>query len=203
MRTKPIITDATSDSYFFELVQGAMQAQSVQVQPETEMYLVKLLSRFLVSEQLFPRDGSGNYQDQPIAFLYKEALETEQEESRTAMFRQVGDITLYKAGFFRESLETARIAVDYYVGIGGSAYQNVAVRADDRTAKNVFAELSGRFRTFVDLLFEVSSLTSAVPSSSEADVLRAYELWERTGSERAAKILEKSGITVTRKARDS
>ncbi len=180
-----------------------MQTQSLRVQPETEMYLVKLLSRFLLSEQLFPRDGAGNYQDQPIAFLYKEALETEQEEARAAMFRQVGDITLYKAGFFRESLEQARIAVDYYVGIGGSAYQNVAVRADDRTAKNVFAELSDRFRTFVDLLFEVSALTSAVPSTSEADVLRAYELWERTGSERAAKILEKSGISVVRKSRDS
>ena len=40
--------------------------------------------------------------------------------------KQVGDTSLYVAGFFAESLTRSLVDVDYYVGIGQSAYAQLA-----------------------------------------------------------------------------
>ena len=188
--------ETSAESYFFELVQGAVKNQNVKIQPETEYYLVKLLNRFIFSESLYSKNSEGNLQDQPIALLYKEALEAETSPEQKILFQNVGDISLYKAGFFRESLNRAKIDVDYYIGMGGAAYLNAAKITDEKHTQNLFTELSGKFDRFVRLLFEVSEKTSLSSTKTETELLRMYDLWSNTGSERAARILKKSGITV-------
>jgi hypothetical protein len=42
----------------------------------------------------------------------------------------------------------------------------------------------------------VSEKTSLSGSKTEAEILRMYDLWSNTGSERAARVLKKSGIRV-------
>lgn len=191
--------DASPESFFFELVRGAVQHQKIRVQPETEFYIVKLLNRFMVSDSLYTKNSEGNLEDQPLAILYKEALESE-TPSQKMLFQNLGDISLYKAGFFQESLHSASVDLDYYIGIGGNAYLNAAQRSGDKHFKNMFSELSDKFKCFVDVLFEVSEKTTV--TKTEQDLFRLYEMYERTGSERAARALKKAGIKIEKESKE-
>jgi hypothetical protein len=59
----------------------------------------------------------------------------------------------------------------------------------------VFAELTQKFRDFVDVLAEVRD---AAKSASDHDLLRLYEVWIKTRSERAARLLREGGIEPNR-----
>ena len=186
--------DTNPESFFFELVHGAVQNQHVKIQPETEFYLVRLLNRFIFSESLYSKNSDGTLEDQPLVFLFKEALEAEATTEQKMLFQNVGDISLYKAGFFQESLHQASVDLDYYIGLGGSAYLNAAQRTGEKNNKIVFSELSDQFGRFVNVLLEVSENT--ILPQTEQNIFRLYELWERTGSERAARALKKAGIKI-------
>jgi hypothetical protein len=55
----------------------------------------------------------------------------------------------------------------------------------------VYEELATKFASFIEVLAEVSDKTTP---RTEKDLLRLYELWVRTRSERAAKALQEAGI---------
>ena len=63
--------ETSAESFFFELVHGAVENQKIKIQPETEFYVVRLLSRFIFSESLYSKSSDGSLEDQPIAILYK------------------------------------------------------------------------------------------------------------------------------------
>ena len=73
--------------------------------------------------------------------------------------RQIGDVSLFISGFFSDSLHRKLVDVDYYVSIGGCAY-NALSRVETDTFSSVFAELGEKFVGFVDVLSEVSERTS-------------------------------------------
>ena len=192
LKQSGLTLDTTPESFFFELVREAIDHQKVKVQPETEFYVVKLLNRFIFSESLYTKNTDGGMDDQPLAFLYKEAIEAEVMTAQKSLFQNVGDISLFKAGFFQESLSRSLVDLDYYIGLGGSAYRNAAQRSEDKHFRNLFGELADQFGTVVDVLSEVSEQTTV--TKTEQDLLRLYEMWSRTGSERAARALTRTGI---------
>ncbi len=194
-KTSSLTLDTTPESFFFELVRQAIDHQRVRIQPETEFYVVKLLNRFIFSESLYTKNEKGGLQDQPLAFLYKEALEAEISAAQKSLFQNVGDISLFKAGFFQESITRSMVDLDYYIGMGGSAYRNAAERSDEKHFRNLFGELSDQFGTVVNVLSEVSEKTTM--TKTEQDLLRVYDVWSRTGSERAARTLARTGIKLT------
>ena len=96
---------------------------------------------------------------------------------------------------FSDILKTKLVDVDYYIAMGGSAYSSLSdamrgYRAVSRAAF-LFVELTQKFTDFVDVLNEVSQRSNL---SSDADVLRLYEVWSRTGSKRARTRLRSLGI---------
>lgn len=169
--------------YFHELVTRAMEKQRISVRVETEFYLVNLLNQFVTA---------ANLSEEPLALLLKSAVEETQPQKRNDQFRRVGDLSLYVAGYFQESLNRKVVDVDYYIDMGGAAYQQVAARADDAAQRSTYEELAQKFARFVDVLADVSDATQ-VPRT-EKDLLRLYEVWVRTRSERAAKALQDAGI---------
>ena len=194
VKNQTLTLDTSPETFFFELVRTAVDHQKIKLQPETEFYLVKLLNRFIFSESLYSKNAQGELEDQPLALMYKDALETEAPSSQKSLFQNVGDISLYKAGFFSESLTKSNLDVNYIASIGGAAYHHAAERSDDKHFRGLFSELSCKFIKMVDLLSEVSEQTS--PPANEQDLFRLYDLWTRTGSERAARALKKAGIKV-------
>jgi hypothetical protein len=179
-------------AFFKELVSEALNRRRTAVQPETEFYLVNLLNQFMTTDRLYQRDSEGQLREEPLALMLKEALDEAHPEGQRALFRQVGDVSLYVAGYFQDSLSRKLVDVDYYIGLGGTAYQRVAAKADDTSARALYRELADKFSTFVDVLADVSDKTQP---KGEKDILRMYELWLRTRSDRAAKALQEAGIT--------
>jgi hypothetical protein len=127
--------------------------------------------------------------------MLAEAVEAPSLEQRNFALQRIGDVSLFVAGFFGECLSQKLVDLDYYVRMGGSAYgslsENVRGSLRGRIFAAVFAELAAKFQDFVDVLSEVRDSTRG---SDDADVLRLYESWLRTGSKRAARLLRMLGI---------
>jgi len=174
---------AQPQAFFHELVTEALVHQKVSTAPETEFYLVNLLNQFMVAERLV---------EEPLALLVKEALEAPQPEQQSKRFKQIGDVSLYVAGYFPDSLNRKLVDVDYYIEMGGTAYKQVAALTEEDALRAIYQELANKFGSFVEVLAEVSDKTT-IPRT-EKDILRLYELWIRTRSERAAKALQEAGI---------
>lgn len=192
---------ARPEEFFYELVRDAVSSQGLRIRPETEFYLVQLMNRFMTTETLYSRDGQGQCREEPLALMVKDALEQPAPEAQRSIFRHVGDFSLYVAGYFQDSLSRRAVDVDYYIGMGGAAYSAVASREADIARQKLFGELSEKFGRFVDVLARISEKTQP---RTETDLLRTYEVWVRTGSEKAARALQEAGIVAndtTRKAK--
>ncbi len=192
MRGKPPLTLVSQpQDYFRELVIEALGKQKVSTKPETEFYLVNLLNQFMTTDRLYSRGPEGEVRDEPLAVLLKEALEQPQPKAQSILFRHIGDVSLYVAGFFQDSLNRKLVDIEYYIDMGGTAYQQVASRAEEEILRSLYLELAQKFGDLVEVLAQVSDKTAP---RTEKDILRMYELWMRTRSERAAKALQEAGI---------
>jgi hypothetical protein len=92
-------------------------------------------------------------------------------------------------GFFSESLKRSLVDIDYYFGMGGAAYWQLSCAGNGV----VYKELSVRFRTFSDVLGEMSERSGL---QSNGDLLRLYERWLYTGNDRLKSLLSEHGIQV-------
>ncbi|NBU21588.1 hypothetical protein EBS43_09325, partial [bacterium] len=114
MRAKMQLTlVAQPQDFFRELVTAALSKQKVSIQPETEFYLVNLLNQFMHADRLYTRSVNGEPEERPLAILVKEALEHNRAHERVSLFRHIGDVSLYKAGYFQESLNRKLVDIDY------------------------------------------------------------------------------------------
>ena len=179
--------------YFKELVDGALARQGVAAQELTAFYVVQLLASFMQRPVTDAEDDEA-----PLAFRLAQALETGGSRQRTSL-KQIGDLSLFVSGFFSDSLNRKLVDVDYYVSIGGTAYTALS-RYETDTFSPVFAELAENFVRFVDVLSEVSERASCC---SNADLLRLYERWLKTGSPRSAQLLTERGVVPSLAAKNS
>jgi hypothetical protein len=108
--------------------------------------------------------------------------------------QRLGDVSLFIAGFFAHSFARKLVDIDYHIAMGGCAYGTLAgglSRGPRRVLGRVFAELAAKFLPLVDALNEISDTARRY---TQADVLRLYELWLKTGSPRACGLLRELGI---------
>jgi hypothetical protein len=182
--------------YFHGAVTGAVASLRVEVSDHAKLYLAQLLGQFVNVERFYPTDAEGNPAD-TLTEQLKIALAEEQAKARAIRLQQLGDFSLYIAGFFTDSLSRKLVDVDYYIGMGGAAYENAA-RLEKKAKAEVLLELSKKFPQFVDILAQISEETGFNPENHR-DLLRVYDLWTKTGSERLAKQLAKAGIVATAK----
>lgn len=187
--------------YFQGAVSGAATALNIEVSNHAQSYLVGLLSHFINSENLYPTNAEGKPAD-TLTQQLANALEEESAEARALRLRQMGDFSLYIAGFFTNSLSRKLVDVDYYIGMGGAAYESVA-RLERTDRAQVFVELAKKFPKLVDILAQISE-EGGFQKESHRDLLRMYDLWTKTGSDRLAKQLAKAGIvpTLSKHAKD-
>src|SRR5262249_56923686 len=178
--SESVVRRESAVELFKELVDGALAHQRLNAGELTAYYVVNLLAGFL------QRPAN---EDAPLAVRLAHALESDGMEQRTSL-REIGDISLFVSGFFSDSLRRKLVDVDYYVAIGGSAY-NALSRFDSDMLSPVFGELSDKFVSFVDVLSEVSERTSC---TSNLDLLRLYEKWVKTRSPRSGQLLVERGV---------
>jgi len=176
---------ASVDEFFHEVVTDALSVVDLEASEPASWYLVGLLGEMtrvrLTDEPLGPK----------LAKLDVDAGE------RVKNLKQVGDQSLYVAGFFAESLSRSLVDVDYYVGIGQNAYAQLARSlGGSKTITEVYEELAEKFPKFVDVLAEVRKRTTISEMNGSQDVGKLYEIWLRTREEWIEKKLRALGVLV-------
>lgn len=193
-RNENLIVDTNVTAFFHGLVTDAAGNQGLEAAADTLHYVVNLLASFTHADALYEPTPDGPM-IKPLALLYAEAVDAPSVEVRNRALQRLGDLALFISGVFPDSLNRKLVDVDYYIAMGGSAYGYLSGRGRDlarwRVLSDTFDELAAKFTGFVDLLGEVSEKAHF---RNDSDIMRLYEVWLRTGSERTARRLRGLGI---------
>jgi len=177
--------------YFRTSIDDVVSRQQVDIDPHAAHYVVNMLTLFSRSDELYEDDGEV-YGLRPLALMLADAADAENAEQRNHLLQRIGDVALFISGFFSDGLAAKAVDVDYYVQMGGTAYGSLSEEVRNtfrgRAVAGVFRELAFKFQMVVDVLNEISD------GPSDRDLLRAYEVWRRTGSKRAEQLLRKNGV---------
>ena len=168
--------------FFRQEVGSARAGLGIKMPHMTEFYLVNLLCDFARPDKA----PAGQPGLEPLAFMYKRAHEASAAE-QVQLYKNLGDMSLYIAGFFTDFVEKSMVDVDYYVAMGGNAYSSlsglVGSRRQGATFGRLYGQLSHDFVELVDVLNEVAD-RSREKGSRDIDLLKVYDRWLRTGSRR-------------------
>lgn len=196
MRISELVETQDARSFFQEAVTGLVDERKMGVAEETIAYVANMLSIFIRSDRFYEWTPQGPTLT-PLATLYGEALQATSSKHRQQMLQRLGDVALFMAGMFAESFYRKAYDVDYYIGMGGAAYGSLSEclgnQAQKQFSARIFAELSKFFSDFVQVLTELDEQSGI---TDDRDILKFYEIWIRTGSERAARKLRSVGIDV-------
>ncbi len=176
--------------YFRSSIDEIIADQGVAIDPHATHYVVNMMTLFSRSEHFYEDNGE-IYGLRPLALMLADAADAPTPEHRKQMLRRIGDVALFVAGFFIDSLRNKAVDVDYYMHMGENAYGSLSEEVRGTFHGNAFAdiylELAKKFRVLIDVLNEVSG-------HGNHDVVRTFEIWRKTGSRRAERLLRERGV---------
>lgn len=180
--------------YFRTSIDEVIARQGVDVDPHAAHYVVNLLTLYSRADQFYESDGEC-YGVRPLALMLADAADAETTEQRNSVLQRIGDVALFVAGFFADSLARKAVDIDYYIHMGGNAYSSLSdeVRGTVRgnTFAHIYRELAMKFQVLVDVLNEMSESSR---SNADLDLRRTHEVWRKTGSRRAERLLREQGV---------
>ena len=188
----PLVSRASIHEFFHDAVVSAVANQHVDLSDDASSYLVNLLIAYADANVLF-EDYERGVPLKPLAEFYAQVHEARSELQRERHLRRLGDVALFFSGVFADCFSHRVVDVDYYVAMGEGAYGSLADSGSLTFSAPVFHELATHFVQCMDVLAEASDNKQV---RSDTDILRCYEVWLRTGSQRAAKELHAKGIAV-------
>ncbi|HET9450432.1 MAG TPA: hypothetical protein VFO83_06095 [Aggregicoccus sp.] len=192
-----LVTAASLKEFFKSLLEDVIRRRQMQITDVTEFYLVNLLSDFVSSDKLFDQElggqGEGKRDHEPLALLYARAL-SQEREARIRTLRRLGDVSLYKAGFFADALRDGPVGADYYIQMGGAAYGQVASLSAGAGFSAVYRELCAKFRVVVEVLEEIAA--RGLVANGPTGVMKVFESWARTGNDRLEQVLLEAGMAL-------
>lgn len=189
--TQAPIAETSLSSYFKQRLGHFAQHLRPPPHDDTCWYIGSLLDRFGRSDQLFCYDH-GEVSIRPLALLYGDALEAGNERDRCLILRQLGDMALFLGALFPERFARRGIGRDYFIGMGGGAYDYLADNALHN--RHIFAELA---RSFARMLELVAGACARRQAASATDILILYQRWRQTRDPLAASQLRALGIDLS------
>ena len=182
--------------FFRKEVTSAAKNLDLNINEQTEFYLVTLLCNFITPQKIETKSGEQlEPLETPLALLLKEALESS-HDVQLKIFKKLGDTSLYVAGYFQDYFNKKTYDVDYYMSMGSTAYKKMSNIMRHKNGEDHFTEmyweLSNRFEDLVEI---VSVISENGLHRKDSDVLATYERWNVTQSKRLLKILLEEGIT--------
>ena len=188
--SRGLIVSPDLNEYFRNEVTEAKADLGLKLGDIAEFYLVNLLCEY-TRVGAAPAPG-----DEPLALLYKRAQEANLGE-RVRLLKDLGDLSLYVAGFFTEFIDRSLVDKSYYIAMGGGAYSDlsgiIGMQRQGELFAKLYIELAQKFSALVGLLNEVAD-RSREASDDEREVLQLYERWIRTRSERLRRLLIEKGM---------
>lgn len=198
MEDKSLVAVSSLREFFRDAFHAATARQKLEIEEQSEQYVVNLLTMFSRADALYEKTPEG-LRIRPLAHMLAEALDAPSAAARQRALQRLGDVSLFIAGFFARSFARKLIDIDYHIAMGGNAYGSLADSmqrsASGRSIAAIYAELAQKFQRLVDALNEVSEMSYV---HSDADILRLYEIWMKTGSARAHGLLNRLGVRPVR-----
>jgi hypothetical protein len=183
--------------FFYDVVKDAIRLRGVAATESATRYLVGLLADYA-----HPGRRAGEALERPLTLLFDEAVRVADPGERFERLRTLGDGVLYGCGFFGDHFEARGVDPWYLHTLGmrayGAASSMLRGRADEGRQPDLFGELSDKFDAFVAVLTEVADATIAMGTETSRGILKVYERWLKTGSERLASALTSQGVVPTR-----
>jgi hypothetical protein len=190
----PLVAVSSLREFFRDAFHAASEHQQLHIDEQAEQYVVNLLTMFSRADALYEQTPDG-LRIRPLAQMLADALEARSASERQRGLQRLGDVSLFVAGFFARSFARKLIDIDYHIAMGGNAYSSLADSLQrslsGRCVAAVYAQLAQKFQGLVDALNEVSDMSYR---HSDADILRLYEIWMKTGSPRARGLLRQLGV---------
>jgi hypothetical protein len=191
-----IVAAQSLAGFFHEAVEDAIKTRRVDATDGAAKYLVALLADYA-----HPGKPAGDALERPMTLLLDEALHMPDRAERFERLRVLGDGVLYGCGFFGDHFEARGIDLGYLQGLGTRAYGAASSMLTQGDGTDLFGELAQKFGVFVDVVAEVADATIAMGTESPRGLLKVYERWLKTGSERLASALTSHGVMPTRGAK--
>ncbi len=196
-REQPGLIEATSlKQYFHAELEGVLERRDSNLSVDARAYLINLLLQYSRSEHCFEWYEK-RLTLRPLAMLYGEAVQADSLHERRMLLRRLGDIALFVAGMFGPSLERKAVGLDYYINMGGGAYdwlsESLTRTGAGAPVADTFGELASRFEELVDALDELAGNSC---SRRQRDLLTMYGRWLRTGDKALANRMRRDGIEV-------
>jgi hypothetical protein len=189
-----VVAVSSLREFFRDAFHAASEHQHLAMDENAEAYVVNLLTMFSRADAFYEQTAEG-LRIKPLARMLAESLDAPTQSARQRGLQRLGDVSLFVAGFFARSFARKLIDIDYHIAMGGNAYGSLADTLQrtwsSRCMAAVYAELAHNFQRLVDALNEVSEMSYR---HSDADVLRLYEIWMKTGSKRALGLLRDLGV---------
>ncbi|WP_043319901.1 hypothetical protein [Microbulbifer sp. HZ11] len=186
----PTTFEQTLAEFFRERLQAGADDLDPRPQEETLWYLGSLLARFGDSDQVFSYD-QGEISVRPLALLYRDAVEVDSHYHRCLILRQLGDLALFMGALFPENYARRGISRDYFIGMGGGAYDYLGENA--RHNRRVFSELAERFARLLELVATVCGRHQAMDAT---DILQLFQRWRQTNDPQLAAQLRSLGVVL-------
>ncbi len=183
VRAEPSLLD-----YFRRRLHRCAEQMHLTPHDDTLWYLGTLLERFGRSDQLFEYH-EGSRRMQALALLYKDAYETPDQHQRCQLLQRLGDLALFLGAFFPERYARRGIRRDYFVGMGGGAYDYLSEHLPRQ--RHIFHELTWQFGRMIELVAKAGDRRSRL---GHDEILHLYARWVETGSPALASQLRDLGI---------
>jgi len=194
MSAGSLVAVSSLREFFRDAFHAASAKQHLDIDEQAEQYVVNLLTMFSRADALYERTPDG-LRIRPLAHMLVDALEAPTSIARQRALQRLGDVSLFVAGFFARSFARKLIDIDYHIAMGGNAYSSLADTMQrslsGRSVASVYGQLAQKFQPLVDALNEISEMSY---HHTDADILRLYEQWMKTGSPRAHGLLNKLGV---------
>ena len=184
------LTETSLADYFRQRLAECAQRLKPPPHEDTRWYLGTLLVRFSQAEHLFGY-ANGQLDLQPLALVYGDALQAGSRHERCMLLQRLGDMALVLGALFPGHYAKRGIQRDYFIGMGGGAYDYLAEHA--RHHRHVYAELA---RTFSRMLELVANACSRTEQPGTGDILALYQRWLRSRDPLAEKQLRALGIAL-------
>ena len=172
---KMIITTQSVEGFFRDLLTEVLSKQNVQLSEASLAYLVQLVSGFTSPSALHSKARPEESGTPALFRLYEAAIEAPPAEQFEA-YRKLGDISLFVSSFFAPQVETSVVSFDYYVQMGGSAYDRAASLDRSGKMRPLMNQLSSKFTRVVELLTQIAERTTL---PLRRDLASLYERWSR------------------------
>jgi hypothetical protein len=189
-----VVAVSSLREFFRDAFHEASEHQHLDIDEQAEQYVVNLLTMFSRADALYERTPEG-LRIRPLAHMLADALEAPNALARQRSLQRLGDVSLFIAGFFARSFARKLIDIDYHIAMGGNAYSSLADTmqrsSSGRCIASIYSQLAQKFQRLVDALNEISETSY---KHTDADILRLYEIWMKTGSPRAHGLLRGLGV---------